>query len=482
MSLHEKARRGARPLQPAVQRPLAPLTVRPRGAPAAAPAPSRELWLAAHVPQLTPAADAAQEHAPESAPELLVRLALLAQRFTPKVSLVPPDGLLLEVKGSVRLYGGLAALYRRFRDDCSAAGARAHLALAPTALAALAGARSGRTFRVLEEARLIGALAPLPVTVLRWPAPLIERLQRVGVRTLGEVLRLPRAGFARRFGVQPLAALDRLVGRGADLRQSFRAPEQFCARHSFLYELESLDSIVRALGSLLAKLADFLRRRQCGITRLECRLTHAHAPATVCVLELVAPAANAQRLTALLSERMSGLALPEPVRAAELSCTELAPLEPQAGALWQPGEHGGGTCPESTDLIERLRVRLGAEAVYGLAIAASHRPEAASICAPIRPAGRARKSAVDSPPWGRLRRPLWLLESPEPLTESDGLPWRDGPLHLKSEPERIESGWWEAGGEAARDYYRAVDAQGVRLWIYREREPPHRWFLHGVFG
>ncbi len=480
MSLHEKARRGARPLRPAVQRPLIPLTVQPRSEPAAKPAPSRELWLAACLPQLAPAQDTAAQE-PEPVPELLVRLAMLAQRFTPKVSLVPPDGLLLEIKGSVRLYGGLAALYRRFREDCTAGGAQPHLALAPTALAALAGARSGRTFRVLEEARLISALAPLSVTVLRWPTPLIERLQRIGVRTLGEVLRLPRAGFARRFGVEPLATLDRLVGRGADLRASFKTPEQFCARHSFLYELESLESIVRALGSLIEKLAGFLRRRQCGITRLECRLTHAHAPATVCVLELVAPAADAQRLTALLSERMSGLVLPEPVRAAELSCAELVPFDHQVGALWQPGEHGGGACPESADLIERLRVRLGAEAVHGLAVAASHRPEAASIRAPIRPAGRARKAAA-MPPWGRMRRPLWLLESPEPLTENDGLPRRGGPLQLTSEPERIESGWWDAGGEAVRDYYHAVDARGVRLWIYREREPPHRWFLHGVFG
>jgi protein ImuB len=50
-----------------------------------------------------------------------------------------------------------------------------------------------------------------------------------------------------------------------------------------------------------------------------------------------------------------------------------------------------------------------------------------------------------------------------------------------SEPERIETGWWD-GGEIARDYYIALDPQGVRLWVFRERTEPHRWFLHGVFG
>jgi protein ImuB len=61
------------------------------------------------------------------------------------------------------------------------------------------------------------------------------------------------------------------------------------------------------------------------------------------------------------------------------------------------------------------------------------------------------------------------------------LPRRRGPLRLKSEPERIETGWWD-GGEIARDYYTAIDPRGVRLWVFRERTAPHGWFLHGVFG
>jgi hypothetical protein len=33
-----------------------------------------------------------------------------------------------------------------------------------------------------------------------------------------------------------------------------------------------------------------------------------------------------------------------------------------------------------------------------------------------------------------------------------------------------------------RDSYNARDGRGRRLWLFREREPPHRWFLHGVYG
>jgi protein ImuB len=51
---------------------------------------------------------------------------------------------------------------------------------------------------------------------------------------------------------------------------------------------------------------------------------------------------------------------------------------------------------------------------------------------------------------------------------------------LETSRERIESGWWD-GAEIRRDYFIARDAQGTRLWIFRELDGARRWFLHGVF-
>jgi protein ImuB len=439
---------------------------------------------------------------------LLERLARLALAFTPRVSLAPPDGLLLEVKGSLRLFGGASKLGASLLKACRAAGVQPKLALAPTPLAALAGARyaawasarpgenrsmpTSSRFKVTEESRLIGALAPLPLAVLRWPPQVLERLAKVGVRTLGEALRLPRTGFARRFGAEALASLDRLTGRAADPRRSFEAPERFRMRRGCTYDLEHHEAILAALGPFFEALAKFLEARQCGITELECRLWHRHAPPTCCVLNLAAPAAHGASLKALLGERLAALALPEPVRSFELRSGRLVPRGLRAESLWQPAEHGGGGAGvQSVDLLEMLRARLGTEAVYGLAVHATHRPEAASRraepAAPPVPMGPARSAL----PWPAFHRPLWLLPEPEPLAESDGLPRRRGPLRLLGEPERIETGWWEEergceagvrGSKVARDYYQAVDIRGVRLWIYRERATPHRWFLHGMFG
>ncbi|MFO7277790.1 MAG: DNA polymerase Y family protein [Pseudomonadota bacterium] len=411
---------------------------------------------------------------------LLERLAHCALGFTPRVSFVPEDGLLLEVKGSLHLFGGAEGLCRAFADACAGAGARPCLALAPTPLAALTAARAGCPLVVTDPAQLVGRLAPLPLSALRWPEDVLERLSRMGVRTIGQALRLPREGFARRFGTAQLDALDRLTGRRPDPRADFRPRERFHARREPAYELEHHDAILETLAPLLRDLERFLQARQCGITQLECLLHHRHAPATRCVLACAAPTASAQRIEALLEERLARLTLPEPVRVCELRSGPLVPLALSSDSLWQSGEHGGGANGESPAFIERLRARLGDEAVYGLRLFGAHRPEMAWRSVAPDEAG-VRGADAQRPPWPAFRRPLWLLPVPQRLTEREGRPHHHGPLRLVGGPERIETGWWD-GGEVTRDYYVAVDVRGVRLWIFRERSPPHAWFLHGVFG
>src|SRR5882672_4799148 len=145
-----------------------------------APVDSPELWIGLHIPD--PGAVS------------LERLATSAQRFTPRVSLVAPDGLLLEVKGSLHLFAGANGLLRALAKECRKVGIEAAMALAPTPLAAMVAARvgepygqpcgqpsgklsgrsSGEPFIVTNKAQLIGRLASVPLTPLRWPQDVIE--------------------------------------------------------------------------------------------------------------------------------------------------------------------------------------------------------------------------------------------------------------------------------------------------------------------
>lgn len=422
---------------------------------------------------------------------LLDELATRALRFTPRVSLERPDALLLEVKGSVGLFGGVQGLCEAVLQSCQQQAVPVQLALAPTPRAALAGARAGRSFRVTSMAQLVGELASLPLAALCWPPDQLERLASMGVRSIGQVLRLPREGFTRRFGKAQRLLLDRLTGLAADPRPGFMARERFAGRCEPSHELTDHAAMLQFCEPLLADLERFLRSRQAGITSLLLRFMHrrpgglaSERLVTPLRVRLVDPELAAQRFMSLLREQLAQLVLPGPVLRIEVRSGRLLPFAPCSNSLWRFGEHGGAPGSESPAFLERLRARLGPDAVYGLCLVPEHRPEAAWRVAEPRPhdpqsRGTAKREG-DAAPGAHLRRPLWLLRAPQPLSVHNDMPASAG-LALQGGPERIESGWWD-GHDVARDYYLARDEQGVELWVFRERQVPHRWYLHGVFG
>jgi protein ImuB len=248
------------------------------------------------------------------------------------------------------------------------------------------------------------------------------------------------------------------------------------------HEIEDHDRILQALRPLLDELEQFLRRRQRGITALQCRFHHYRAAPTTCALRLAAPEADAARLQSLLRERLANLVLPEPVRRCELRGGALTERTLASKPLWPAGERGHAPANEMPALIEHLRARLGADAVYGIGRVPEHRPEnawcvAEPTLAPVVSAAGGGDMSVCLP----FRRPLWLLHAPQELDSQRGRPRRGGALELLAGPERIESGWWD-DADVRRDYYVAGDTRGARFWIYRECAGVQKWFLHGIFG
>ena len=428
---------------------------------------------------------------PQREQQTLERLARLATQYTPWVSLEPPDALLLEVRGSLRLLGGTRALLARWRRELAREGITASLALTPTPLSALWSARvatPGAAVRAVSGwGPLAAALAPLPLTATRWPAAVLDRLAEAGARQVGEVLRLPREGLARRYGPVVAEQLEQALGHRPTPRARTVLPERFVDGLELEAEATTVPALLPAMDHLLAALEAFLRGRNAGVHGVVLQLRHrpsrlgveaGSAPRLTTVsLGLAAPGAAAQRLGALLRERLDRLELLSPVCALRLRSGVVVPLPPATRPL--PGTEDAVEAGAAEVLLDRLRARLGEGAVHGLSLVPEHRPEAAWRRAPPKVARGA--STVAPPPV--IQRPLWLLPAPQRLRVREGLPWHEGPLVSEQGPERIESGWWD-GAEVQRDYYTVRRADGVRLWVYRERGEvePGSWWLHGVFG
>ncbi len=414
------------------------------------------------------------ERQPEAERLLLERLAGWAGRFTPRVSLEPPDAVLLEIKGSRRLFGGIAALAEQLAAGACEHGVTPWIALAPTSRAALWFARSGEKTSITTVRDLPGLLACLPLAVLRWPEPRVTLLASMGVHAVGDCLRLPRDGFARRVGPALLLELDQATGRLPDVRRDFRPQVRFSGMRDFDDEIGQGSWLLERLDSLLDDLAEFLEARQAGVQSLLLLLLHRDRPPTRQVFRFALLATQREHFVAVMSEQLSRIQLQAPVRGAKLRS---GPLLMNA-TLSKPFFFATNAhAPEQISrLLERLQARLGADSLYRLQAIDDHRPEHAWRKVASWQEGKTAEKKHS----GRCR-PLWLLADPQPLEHVGGWPVSGGPLEIRRGPERIEGGWW-AGRDVARDYYVARTAAGVRLWIYRDRHVPHGWFLHGFFG
>ncbi|MEA2332759.1 MAG: protein ImuB [Thermoleophilaceae bacterium] len=151
-----------------------------------------------------------------------------------------------------------------------ALGAGARFGAAPSRFAAHAAAlavrpRRGRHSHTVEESAVRGFLAPLPVALLRTRPELQalpEVLERLGIRTLGEVSALPSRSVAERFGHPGLLALDLVQGRDFPL-QPRRPPEPVMERLD-LPDAASGQQLERALELLVARV--LARRERHGRT------------------------------------------------------------------------------------------------------------------------------------------------------------------------------------------------------------------------
>lgn len=405
-----------------------------------------------------------------------------AQQFTSFVSVEPPNALLLEIKGSLKLFGPL----KRLHADIDACWRRlalpAHSATAPSTLAALWLARGGQPRAghpvVIEDlGTLAGHLAELPIACTAWDIARLQTLRAMGVTRMGELLRLPRAGLARRLGTATVQDLDIALARQAAPRRAFVPRERFRARCDFETEIENAAYLEKALEPLIARCAEFLRERQAGVQALRLKLRHRAGPATCVHLGLASITSERRRLTDVLAQKLARLELEAPVRGMELISGVLQPLS--AGSL-DAFAGWAGTGAGVPQLVERLRARLGEDAVYGVVSIPEHRPEAAWRRVhelSLTTASRVGEKMADRGAGDDMPRPVWLLDAPLPLASG---------LVLEQGPERIESGWWDGRG-VARDYYVARQIRGARqshgakLWVFQERQSK-RWYLHGMFA
>lgn len=449
-----------------------------------------------------------QPRQPEQEARALRTLALAALRFSPNLQL-RPDGLLIEVQASLRLFGGPLRLWQQLQRVMASFEVSIHWAAAPFPEAAWLLARvrgpgrqaAGRQAWALgpplgvAQSRQAQAVRPaldalpVPLVLQAWQAPPAteQLLEGWGVSTLGQWRALPRAGLQRRLGPEAMLRLDRAYGLAPDPRPFWVPPAAFDERLDLPERSRDLGLIAQALHHLLQALEGWLVAQGRLARALTLHLLHETRrheawPDTVYPLRLAAAEQAAEPLHRLWAERLQRQAVVAPVAALRLvlqvseraESPELQRALPGSPGLQDPAD----THHALARLLDRLQARLGEQAVQGLRCHDDHRPEKASACVALTGSTETLAARLPAAP-----RPFWLLAEPEPLGEHQGRPVHQGAvLVLRSRPERIEAGWFD-GEPVCRDYQVAEGPDHRLRWVFRERRGPQpAWFLHGWFN
>lgn len=418
--------------------------------------------------------------APEREARALHEIASWAARFTPRLSLSPPDAVLLEIGSCLRLFGNAQLIEAEVQAGLRELGFEAHIACAPTALAARWFARThGRS---PTAADWLDALDRLPLDVLGdedgCDAATLALLAGLGLRSLAELRRLPAAGLARRGAQAAGQCLARARGETPDPRPWFEVGETFDCSLTLPAATHHTEALLFAARRLFASLGGWLRARHAAIDHCRLLLEHEYLPVTALELVLGSPCQDESRLLLIARERLGALQLAADVSGLRLLAEHTLAAPTSSTDLFDDR----GRIREQADLLlDRLRARLGRDRVSQLRALPDHRPEAAWAGLPNPSAGRtATRAAVAKgrlpawrPPGTDRLRPLWLLPTPRSVDP--------GAFVLLSEAERIECGWWDEQ-PVCRDYYLARDTSQALCWIYQCLEKPRAWYLHGYFG
>ncbi len=511
------------------------------------------------------------EYDPHSDIEALCSMAEAAQCFSPIVgieqidpqpwagrSIHQPQAILLNVTGIGPLFGGEESLAQIVHNWIADQGYLASIAIAnrvgtawamanfahrqnlatalmsiesqsstdaiPSFLSILPHHDANETENEIE-ARI--AMFPLAIESLRLDLATVTKLHRLGIKTIGQLMELPRNGLASRFTDQLLTRIDQALGDREEPIVSLHAAPELAIEEVLEHPTPVRETIDAIISIQMRQLTKSLESIGHGALRLVCRIelernaipiesdivhqsTDPNRVARVFQIGLYQPSHDADHLLWLLRGQLDAHYSKGPshfwARSIALQTTLTSPVTWQQNDLFD--RHSVVHRDAIAKLVDVLSSRMGRTAVVAPTVHRDPQPELAYSWRPLtgwrsdgiqqdtkRKLARAPKrdfattQGIEASPADFWRRPMRMLQPPKGITiehaNDDGAPLQIEYQNAKQKvqsaigPERIDTGWWQ-GVTQQRDYYRIELSNGVWLWIYRDRRN-HQWFLHGEF-
>jgi protein ImuB len=341
--------------------------------------------------------------------------------------------------------------------------------------------RGGVTVLRSDADERTGASA-VPLARLDVDPKLRDSLARLGVTTLGQMVRLPGGGILERFGREAHRLYQLAAGERWDPLVPM-APPEAPDEHVVLDDDEQdIERLVFFLKGAIDRLLDRLAARGRALTALHVELTLranvGHTELRADCIKPAAPTLDGRALLRLVHLRLTGMPPAAPVNAARVWADDVGATREQLAMFASKPRRDLRAANEA---LARVRAELGDDAVVRAVLRDGHLPEASF--------GWERLAQVQqAAPKPKLVRPLVrrLYAKPQMLPPQARQVRDDGWLLSGLEhgavvrilgPYIVSGGWWQQ--ELHREYHFAELRRGDCLWVFYDRNR-RRWFCQGA--
>jgi protein ImuB len=419
-------------------------------------------------------------------------LCKVAQRFSPRIEVVtgPPNGyegsntlsisLLLDQTGTELMFGNGERYGHLLYAALKSAGFPCSVSVAQNAEASLILSQGSHSVTCVPQSETARRLAPLPVSLLRCDATMLQVFRRWGIRTLGDLAALPESSLISRIGQRATRLQDLARGVADHLllveEEDFRLEERVVLDNP----VELMESLLFVLSPMLESIIRQAVERAYALRALTLTLRLDKADGHELRIRPALPTQDRELLLKLISLDLQA----HPPQAAILEvCLAAEPTKPPTAqrGLFQPQFPE----PDKLDLLTaRLRSLAGDSNVGSPALRNSYRDDEFALM-PFSPASSPTKTvAMPLSPRLALRR----LRPPQivRVTLCAGVPasifWqgRNFKLAELKEPWQSSGYWWDQRHWAAQEWD-AVTAAPLQALRLRHEVAVNAWSVAGVY-
>jgi len=456
-------------------------------------------------------------------------------QFTPWVAVDNYDGVILNIKGCAHLFGGEEGMLDLIVSRTETFGLTVTSGVADTVGGAWALARftpkptesylksnsidqearatrsratkkiqiddtkqqvtqllKNNAIRIAPAGNTYNSLAKLPIASLRIENKIVTKLNQLGLKSVKDLLKQPRAPLARRFGPTLIARLDQALGHVPETISPITDKKHFGVRISFPEPIGLIEDIKNAIEKLLIRLCNKLKTAVLGFQELKIDLGFSNNETQSLLVSLACFTNDPERIFSVLLLKLGEIKPNFGIDIIRLEAINVGPIT-QSQSINNLDLHEKVIKNQNNvlkNLITRLGTKVGLDAIIRHIPAQSHIPEKSWQVL------NAAWSNYDMKSWptSNRNRPSFLwppeaLEVPKHSRLEDHFIWRKKLYQVKTKlgPERIAPEWWIEDNNwrsGVRDYWQVRCNDGEFLWLFYAHgaQLPGGWFCHGKFG